>query len=77
MDDSELVALVARLKDDYKRHDYRYCQKAASAIELLHAELNAWKDYALHQECCADCAESVHECDIGFALRAAAMKSKP
>lgn len=43
------------------------------AIDDLKGERDAWKAYAEHQEHCAICGEAVSDCDVGSALRDAAM----
>ena len=37
------------------------------------ARADAWRDFALHQVVCGECAHSVSECHIGSELQAAAL----
>lgn len=55
--------------DDGEVYDDDHDQKQ---IRALVAERDAWKAYAEHQEHCRDCAESVHSCEEGSKLGAAA-----
>jgi len=45
-------------------------------LEQAQKDAERWKDYAQHQEICADCGEAVSDCETGSALRDAALKEK-